>query len=469
MDRVLEEDKIRLGYYLLEGDGGLQGPSDGRGVDPEDIPWNLLSRVHLSFFNIEGDDRNLGNAPYEVKVPRDIRNDPEVYKNWVEKVVRMFRARDLAFANGAKFTEIAIAVGGWSFGNRNAPDAYAYSEGIKPQNRQALIESSVYIMELEWIKQDFPEYAAEIEANDWHFDVFDMDWEYPGQETNGKIWSEERGRPISCMETERGFLGDLSGCKWGDTVQRQDVTNLADFFRDLRAYEENLVGRRYKRTIASAGALYSLSFIVQDLPYLAAQLENINAMTYDYSGPWLARPPTNPEFGYGNVECGFQQGGSSWTWWLCSTKGFTAGPTTAHHTNLYPSVTGLNVDNESGQVEDPVPLYGAWATSQWNANPCQLDPYGTVYFQSEQQCLRHYNSPNPPTNPPTTPPPTSSPPGGSPTSAPPSPTSAPPPSGGCTPTPYGAQFPGVDDAWCTANCAVNNSICGGGPTDFCKC
>jgi len=464
MDRVLEDGKVRLGYYLLEGEGGIQGPADGRGVDPEDIPWDKLTRVHLSFFNIEGNDDNQGDAPYECKVPRSIRNDAEVYENWVEKVMRMFRARDLAFDNGEGWTEIAIAIGGWAFGNRNAPDAYAYREGIKPAHRQALVDSSIDIMELGWVIRDFPEYADEIRAKDWHFDVYDMDWEYPGQETNDKIWDAELGAPISCMETEAGFMGDLSGCKWGDNVVREDVTNLADFLQALRAQDN---GRNYARTIASAGAIYSLSFIVQDLPYLAAQLENINAMTYDYSGPWLARPPTTPGSGYGNVECGFQLGGSTWTWWLCSTSGFAAGPTTAHHTNLYPSVLGLNVDDINEQIEDEVPLYGAWSTSQWNADPCQLDAYGSIYFQSEQQCRDHYNSPNPPTNSP--PAPTGSPPGGSPTNAPPAPTPGTPPSGGCTPTEYGSQFPGVDDAWCDGNCAINNSICGGGPTDFCVC
>jgi len=459
MDTVLEDDKVRLGYYLLEGEGGIQGPSDGRGVDPEDIPWDLLNRVHLSFFNIEGDDANRGDAPYEVKVPRDIRNDREVYENWVDKVMRLFRARDKAFNEGQGWTDIAIAIGGWAFGNRNAPDAYAYSEGIKPAHRGRLVETSIDIMELGWVKRDFPGmYDAEINDNDWHFDVYDMDWEYPGQETNGKIWSEELGRPISCMETEAGFMGDLRGCKWSDGVIREDVTNLADFLEALRAADGT---RNYKRTIASAGAIYSLSFVVQDLEYLAAQLENINAMTYDYSGPWLGRPPTTPAFGYGNVECGFQLGGSSWTWWLCSTSGFTAGPTVMHHTNLYPSVYGLNVDDINEQITDEVPLYGAWSTSQWNADPCQLDAYGQIYFQSEQQCRNHYNNPSPPTN---------SPPGGSPTNAPPgpSPTNA-PPGGGCSPTEFGSQFPGVDDAWCNANCAVNSAICGGGPTDYCQC
>jgi GH18 family chitinase len=329
MDETLEADKVRLGYWLLEGDSQL---GDGRNVDPELIPWTKLNRVHLSFFNIEGDDDNNGDGPYLVKVPRDTRNNPVQYADWADKVMRMFRLR----ASENPDCELAIAIGGWAFGNRNAPDAYAYSAAVAtPQSRQDLIDSSIDIMSMEFLARDFPEYADEIRSNGYRFDVYDMDWEYPGQTTNDKIWDAFLGRPVDCFHTPQGMLGDMSGCRWDDEVNRADVQNLATFFREFKAATNG----EYKRTIASAGAIYSMSFILQDLTELAAELENINVMTYDYSGPWLQRPPVNPEGGYGNIGCRFDTG--NWNWWLCD-GGFNAGPATAHHTNLYPSVMGLN-------------------------------------------------------------------------------------------------------------------------------
>lgn len=389
MDDSLLDDKVRLGYWLVDPNDDVD---DGRNVAPEDIPWTLLNRVHLSFFNIEGDDSNMGDAPYEVKVPRDIRNNEEKYSQWADYVMRMFRERDSQNPD----CEIAIAIGGWALGNRNAPDAYAYSAGIATAaSRQTLIDSSIDILTMEFLSRDFPQYAEEIAQNGYKFDVFDMDWEYPGQKVNGKIWDAALGRPVDCFHTPQGMLGDMSGCEWTDTVNRQDVQNLATFFREFKAATNG----EYKRTIASAGAIYSMSFILQDLDLLAAELENINVMTYDYSGPWLQRPPTDRLNGYGNVGCRFDTG--KWNWWLCD-GGYPTGPTTAHHTNLYPSVKGLNALS----CEDPsapntpgcwdggrrtgYSLFGGWKTSMWSQDPCELDAYGQTFWQSEQQCRDHH-------------------------------------------------------------------------------
>ena len=168
MDDTLLDDKVRLGYWLLDPNDDVD---DGRNVPPEDIPWALLNRVHLSFFNIEGDDSNMGDAPYRVKVPRDIRNNPDKYEIWTENVIRMFRERQSQNPD----CEIAIAIGGWALGNRNGPDAYAYSAGVAtPAARAELIESAVDILTMEFVKRDFPEYAEEIDANNYRFEIFDM-------------------------------------------------------------------------------------------------------------------------------------------------------------------------------------------------------------------------------------------------------------------------------------------------------
>jgi GH18 family chitinase len=417
MDDTMLEDKIRLGYWLLDPNDDVD---DGRNVPPEDIPWTLLNRVHLSFFNIEGDDDNMGDAPYRVKVPRAIRYNADKYAIWADNVIRMFRERQSQNPDA----EIAIAIGGWALGNRNGPDAYAYSAAVKtPESRAELIDSAIDILTLEFIKRDFPEYAAEIEANNYKFEIFDMDWEYPGQETNDKIWDAELGAPVDCFHTPEGILGDLEGCKWGDNVIREDVQGLTLLLREFKAATNG----EYKRTIASAGAIYSMSFILQDLTEFVAELENVNVMAYDYAGPWLQRPPSQRSYGYGNVDCRFNVMG--WTFWQC-LGGYLPGATTAHHTNLYPSIKGLKslaCDDlqspntpgcwESGRSVEPVTGYDFWPTSPGlHGNPtCLYDLWdtwmgtGTVYT-SERQCLIHNGldlpTPAPPTMPPTPAPPT---------------------------------------------------------------
>jgi GH18 family chitinase len=385
MDDTLLAEKVRLGYWLVDPNDAVD---DGRNVPPENIPWNLLNRVHLSFFNIEGDDSKQGEAPFHVKVPRAIRNNQGKYVQWADYVMRMFRERDAKNPG----CEIAIAIGGWALGNRNAPDAYAYSAGIASSgSRATLIDSAIDIMTMEFLARDFPQYADEIRSMGYEFNVFDMDWEYPGQQVNGKIWDAVKGAPVDCFSTPQGMLGDVSGCVWTDTVNRADVQNLAAFFREFKARTNG----RYKRTIASAGAIYSMSFILQDLDLLAAELENINVMTYDFSGPWLQRPSADLANGYGNINCRFDTG--KWNWWLCS-GGYLTGPATAHHTNLYPSVKGMNAlaCNDpsapntpgcwNGVREQSYSMYGGWKTSMWSTDPCQLDAYGQTFWQSEQQC-----------------------------------------------------------------------------------
>ncbi len=137
------------------------------------------------------------------------------YAQWADYAVRMFRERDLQNPT----CDIAIAIGGWALGNRNAPDAYAYSAGIvTPQSRATLVESAVDIMTVEFLARDFTQYADEIGSKGWEFEIFDMDWKYPGQKVNGKIWDAAKQQPVDCFNTPQGMLGDVSGCEWTHRV-----------------------------------------------------------------------------------------------------------------------------------------------------------------------------------------------------------------------------------------------------------
>jgi hypothetical protein len=40
-------------------------------------------------------------------------------------------------------------------------------------------------MTMEFLARDFPQYVDEIRSMGYEFNVFDMDWEYPGQKVKG--------------------------------------------------------------------------------------------------------------------------------------------------------------------------------------------------------------------------------------------------------------------------------------------
>ena len=155
---------------------------------------------------------------------------------------------------------VMVSVGGWSRSNRFSDMA------ADPVLRATFIDSAIVFLRNE------------------RFDGIDIDWEYPAE--NG------------------------AGCPAGETCERpNDKANFVSLARELRAALDKAGqadGKRYLVTIA-AGA--DEKFLAKDDPGgawlrdLAASLDWINLMSYDYHGSWervaglnapLNRDPADP-------------------------------------------------------------------------------------------------------------------------------------------------------------------------------
>jgi chitinase len=155
---------------------------------------------------------------------------------------------------------LVASVGGWTWSNRFSDMA------ASPQTRADFIESVVAFLRRQ------------------AFDGIDLDWEYPG----------EIGVP----------------CPPAHTCQRpEDKRNFATLVREVRTALDaagRADGKRYLATIAAGAddkfvfdSMGSAAWLVE----LAASLDWINLMTYDYHGSWetvsglnapLARDPRDP-------------------------------------------------------------------------------------------------------------------------------------------------------------------------------
>eukprot|EP00400_MALV-I_sp_L67-5_P000104 gene104-622_t len=436
-DNLNDAGAEKLAYYLVEA-GGPRGEDvqDGRDMHPSyflnetstgfGCPFDYLTTVTLAFFNIEemnAEANELATHPSIVTIPRYIRNDQVRLQQWLLNVVDLFRVRQTywdddnqtTFANGGRKIKLSMAIGGWALGNRNAPDAYAYSRGVSeeavvsaenlsehPQAhvlngattyREVLFNSAKDFMQVEFLKEFFcagvngtdyhngggyMEQACNndgelgdaancaqicheiLEGDHWEFDVFDMDWEYPGQKTNNKLL--HGGEIVDCFN----HPGNVNGmdfvvggagvpkttpqCEWSDDPEVADVQGLTEFFKMIKENTD------YKTSIASAGAIYSLSFLLGEhdgLRKLSEQLDQINVMTYDYAGTWLQRNPlwegegaSGEKGSFGSYECRPVVEADNHTWkdvgeWACFENSQEKAMT-AHHTNLFPSVTHVN-------------------------------------------------------------------------------------------------------------------------------
>jgi chitinase len=169
-------------------------------------------------------------------------------------------ARLVALKAGNPDLRLMVSVGGWTRSNRFSDMA------ADPVLRAAFVDSALVFLRNE------------------RFDGIDIDWEYPAD--NG------------------------AGCPAGETCERpEDKRNFVALARELRAALDAAGredGKRYLATIA-AGA--DGRFLAKDDPTgtwlrdLAASLDWINLMSYDYHGSWervaglnapLHRDPADP-------------------------------------------------------------------------------------------------------------------------------------------------------------------------------
>ena len=143
---------------------------------------------------------------------------------------------------------VLISIGGWGDSNR-------FSDAALPVNRQKFVQSCIDM----FIKGNF---AAGVSGPDV-FDGIDIDWEYPG----------------ACGAT----------CNSRPEDKLNFTALVAEFRTQLNAAAGP--GRSFLLTAATPASKYYHDNI--DLPGIAAYLDWLNLMTYDFHGSWEPNGPTN--------------------------------------------------------------------------------------------------------------------------------------------------------------------------------
>ncbi len=221
---------------------------------PADLPWEALTVVNYSFFQIGGYDTGTKDTtPTALSA-----NEVHTIDAWADDYgsteggdppSMLLEMEEYA----AKYPDVKcmFSIGGWTRGD-------GFAEAVETAaNRQTLINSIIAFMN----KYTF-------------FDGVDLDWEYPG---------------VGSREADFDDCADM-GCP----NSSNDFKNYADFVAELRtALDSNFKSSgRNMITACFPGAPEKLA--KQDVVRLGQTLDYLNMMTYDYHGAF------DPTIGYNN-------------------------------------------------------------------------------------------------------------------------------------------------------------------------
>lgn len=194
-----------------------------------DIPADKLTVINYAFFLISAEGEcELGDEWADTQYPYPGDQDTDTLKG-------NFKQLQLLKQNHPAL-QVIISVGGWT-GSARFSDA-----ALTPESRAKFAQSC-----LEFVTR-------------YGFDGIDIDWEFP---------------------TGGGFPGNIE--------RPQDVENFGLLLAELRQQlnaQEAQDGKHYRLTIAtSTGAE---NFTRLDWKQIEPQLDWVNVMAYDFSGPWSA-------------------------------------------------------------------------------------------------------------------------------------------------------------------------------------
>jgi len=219
---VIEPGDKKIVAYYIE--WGIYG----RDYQPADMPLDQITHINYAFANISEDGRIAIGDPYaaiEKSYPGDTWDQP--YRGTYNQLNNVLRAE-------YPHIKTLISVGGWTWSGRFSDVA------VNESSRQNFASSCVDFIRM------------------YNFDGVDIDWEYP-----------------VC-------------CGLGSNVYRpEDRENYTLLMGELRtqldaAAQED--GRDYLLTIASAGGVDKLENY--ELAEIAAELDWVNTMSYDFMGAW---------------------------------------------------------------------------------------------------------------------------------------------------------------------------------------
>jgi chitinase len=199
----------------------------GRNYQPTDIPFGLLTHVNYAFMNISADGTCILGDPY-ADIDKFYPGD-----SWDAGAVRgSFHQLELA-KQAHPDLRVILSVGGWSW------SAHFSDLATTDAGRKKFAASCV-------------DFVAQ-----YGFDGLDIDWEYPGG-------------------------GGLAG----NSARPEDRQNYVALLAALRAELDARApaGQHWDLTIAAPAGPDKIAFL--DLPAVAAQVDWINVMTYDFHGAW---------------------------------------------------------------------------------------------------------------------------------------------------------------------------------------
>lgn len=131
---------------------------------------------------------------------------------------------------------LQFSIGGWGFSNDESPTVGRYrTAAATAENRKKLTQSCVGMV------------------REYGFDGIDFDWEYPR--------AEDAQNFVELLKEMRTQLGQLRATRPGNKLAPQ-------------------------LTIAVAGGAFNMARTYLHLPQIAAQVDYINLMSYDLTGPW---------------------------------------------------------------------------------------------------------------------------------------------------------------------------------------
>ena len=200
----------------------------GRDYHPADMPLDKITHVNYAFANIGDDGRIAIGDPYAAidrAYPGDTWEQP--YRGTYNQLNNVLRAQ-------YPHIKTLISVGGWTWSGR-------FSDAAATEQSRDLFASSC----VEFIRN-------------YNFDGVDIDWEYP----------------VCCGLADNGYRPE----------DRENYTLLMTELREQLDAAGAEDGRTYLLTIAAAGGVDKLENY--ELAELAAQLDWVNTMSYDFMGAW---------------------------------------------------------------------------------------------------------------------------------------------------------------------------------------
>lgn len=265
------QEKVIIGYYIMGQDEieNYPGLNATPGADLrmliEDIPADKVTHLNFAFFGIDTNYEMELIASYENSADECAINNGSAVTAYIDedKAINVFE-----LLNNVQITKTWNS-GTGEYDYTTVPDNNPDSPKYKNPDLKILYSSGGWVFSriTQWqdiirdpVKRDIFADSAVDRMKRYGFDGIDLDWEYPN-------YPDDSGEAI------------LDGQDYADTLAV--IRAKLDALEAAEGYTQD-----YLLTIASAGAPYAFKGYLSYMDRIAASLDYVNIMNYDYSGPW---------------------------------------------------------------------------------------------------------------------------------------------------------------------------------------